>query len=75
MPFMMLLPTTIAGAALDVYSEEPPKNTKFMKFENCLVTPHLAANTSEAQIECGIEAAQIVLDYLMGKAAKNVVKV
>jgi D-3-phosphoglycerate dehydrogenase len=64
----------IAGAALDVYSEEPPKNTKFMKFDNCLVTPHLAANSSEAQVECGIEAAQIVVDYLMGKPAKNVVK-
>jgi D-3-phosphoglycerate dehydrogenase / 2-oxoglutarate reductase len=64
----------IAGAALDVYSEEPPKNTKFMKFDNCIVTPHLGANSSEAQIECGIEAAQIVLDYLMGKGAKNVVK-
>jgi D-3-phosphoglycerate dehydrogenase / 2-oxoglutarate reductase len=64
----------IAGAALDVYSEEPPKNTKFMKFDNCLVTPHLGANSSEAQIECGIEAAQIVVDYLMGKPAKNVVK-
>ncbi len=64
----------IAGAALDVYSEEPPKNTKFMKFDNCLVTPHLGANSSEAQVECGIEAARIVLDYLMGKPAKNVVK-
>jgi D-3-phosphoglycerate dehydrogenase len=64
----------IAGAALDVYSEEPPKNTKFMKFDNCLVTPHLGANSSEAQIECGIEAARIVVDYLMGKPAKNVVK-
>jgi D-3-phosphoglycerate dehydrogenase / 2-oxoglutarate reductase len=64
----------IAGAALDVYSEEPPKNTKFMKFDNCLVTPHLGANSSEAQIECGIEAARIVVDYLMGKPARNVVK-
>jgi len=64
----------IAGAALDVFSEEPPKNTRFAKFENCLVTPHIAANTNEAQIECGIEAAQIVLDYLNGKPARNVVK-
>ena len=64
----------IAGAALDVFSEEPPKNTRFAKIENCLVTPHLAANTNEAQIECGVEAAQVVLDYLMGKPARNVVK-
>ena len=65
----------IAGAAIDVYSQEPPQNTKFMKFDNCLVTPHLGANTTEAQIECGVEAARIVLDYLTGKPARNVVKV
>ncbi len=32
----------IAGAALDVFSKEPPENTRFAEFENCLVTPHLA---------------------------------
>ncbi len=64
----------IAGAALDVFPEEPPKNLRFAKIENCLVTPHLAASTTEAQIECGIEAAQIVVDYLLGKPARNVVK-
>ena len=33
----------IAGAALDVFSEEPPKNMGFQKLDNCIVTPHLGA--------------------------------
>jgi len=50
----------IAGAALDVYSKEPPENTRFSEFENCLVTPHLGASTEEAQIEVAVEAAEIL---------------
>jgi len=42
----------IAGAALDVYPKEPPENTRFDEFENCLVTPHLGASTEEAQRRC-----------------------
>jgi D-3-phosphoglycerate dehydrogenase len=61
----------IAGAALDVYSEEPPKNTRFAEFENCVVTPHLGASTSEAQIEVAVEAAQIIVDAIKGGPVKN----
>ena len=64
----------IAGAALDVYPEEPPKDTRFIKYDNCLVTPHLAASTHEAQIEVAVEAAQLVVDFLQGKPARNTVK-
>ncbi len=64
----------IAGAALDVYPEEPPKDTRFVKYDNCLATPHLAASTHEAQIEVAVEAAQLVVDFLQGKPARNVVK-
>lgn len=64
----------IAGAALDVYPQEPPENRRFTEFDNCLVVPHLGASTVEAQIEVGVEAAQLVLDYLQGKQPKNVVK-
>jgi D-3-phosphoglycerate dehydrogenase len=64
----------IAGAALDVFPQEPPVNTRFKDLENCIVTPHIGANTTEAQIECGIEAAEIVMNYLKGGAAKNVVR-
>ncbi|MBA7651850.1 D-3-phosphoglycerate dehydrogenase [subsurface metagenome] len=61
----------IAGAALDVYPTEPPENTRFSGFENCLVTPHLGASTSEAQIEVAVEAAQILVDALKGGPVRN----
>jgi D-3-phosphoglycerate dehydrogenase len=61
----------IAGAALDVYPKEPPENTRFAEFENCVVTPHLGASTSEAQIEVAVEAAQIIVDAIKGGPVKN----
>ena len=61
----------IAGAALDVYSTEPPENTRFRQFENCLVTPHLAASTTEAQIDVAVEAAQILVDAVKGGPIRN----
>jgi len=51
----------IAGAALDVYPKEPPENTRFSEFEECIATPHLGASTEEAQIEVAVEAAQILV--------------
>jgi len=61
----------IAGAALDVFSEEPPQNTRFAELDNCLVTPHLGASTEEAQIEVAVEAAQILVDAISGGPIRN----
>jgi len=61
----------IAGAALDVYPKEPPENTRFAESENCVVTPHLGASTSEAQIEVAVEAARIIVDAIKGGPVKN----
>jgi D-3-phosphoglycerate dehydrogenase len=61
----------IAGAALDVYPKEPPGNTRFTEFESCLVTPHLGASTTEAQIEVAAEAAEILVDALKGGPVRN----
>jgi len=63
----------IAGAALDVFPEEPPKDSRFAQFENCVVTPHLGASTEEAQIEVAVEAAEILVEALKGGAIKNAV--
>jgi len=63
----------IAGAALDVYPKEPPENTHFTEFDNCLVTPHLGASTEEAQIEVAVEAAQILVDALKGGPIRNAI--
>ena len=56
----------IAGAALDVFSKEPPDNMGFQECPTCLVTPHLGASTEEAQIEVAVEAAQILCDAIKG---------
>ncbi len=56
----------IAGAALDVFSKEPPDNMGFQNCPTCLVTPHLGASTEEAQIEVAVEAAQILCDAIKG---------
>lgn len=61
----------IAGAALDVFPTEPPKNTRFTELDNCLVTPHLGASTEEAQIEVAVEAAQILMDAIKGGPLSN----
>jgi len=62
---------TIAGAALDVFSKEPPENTGFINCPRCLVTPHLGASTEEAQIEVAVEAAQILCDAIKGGPIRN----
>ncbi len=61
----------IAGAALDVYPTEPPENTRFTEFENCLVTPHLGASTREAQIDVAVEAARNLVDAIEGGPVRN----
>lgn len=63
----------IAGAALDVFSSEPPENSRFAELDNCLVTPHLGASTEEAQIEVAVEAAQILMDAIKGGPIRNAV--
>jgi D-3-phosphoglycerate dehydrogenase len=61
----------IAGAALDVFTSEPPENQRFAELDNCLVTPHLGASTEEAQVEVAVEAAEILLDAIKGGPVRN----
>jgi D-3-phosphoglycerate dehydrogenase len=55
----------IAGAALDVFEEEPITDSPFFKLPNVVVTPHLGASTEEAQVNVAIEAAQLMTDFLL----------
>ncbi len=62
----------IAGAALDVFDAEPPDmNSALLKLDNCVVTPHLGASTTEAQVNVAIEIAETVRDALLGKRIIN----
>jgi len=64
----------IAGCALDVYENEPPASDhELFKFDNCVVTPHLGASTSEAQVNVAVEIAQSISDALLGKGIVNAV--
>jgi D-3-phosphoglycerate dehydrogenase len=63
----------IAGAAMDVFSQEPPEDKRFTSLDNCLVTPHLGASTEEAQIEVAVEAAEILVDAIKGGPVRNAV--
>ncbi len=61
-----LLACEIGGACIDVYSEEPAskEDFPFMNLDNVVVTPHLGANTKEAQIKVGTLAADHIIKAL-----------
>ncbi len=62
----------IAGAALDVYAQEPlAEDSPLRRQPNCVLTPHLGASTSEAQVNVAIEIAECVRDALQGKGIVN----
>lgn len=63
----------VAGAALDVFEEEPTKNTALVGLDNVICTPHLGASTDEAQINVAIAIAEQIADYLMKGEIRNAV--
>jgi D-3-phosphoglycerate dehydrogenase len=63
----------IASAALDVYCEEPTRNSALLSAPHLLATPHLGASTKEGQEAVGIQIAKQVRDYLMQGIAQNAV--
>ena len=54
----------VAGAALDVFEEEPTKNLALLSLDNVICTPHLGASTDEAQINVAIAIAEQIVAYL-----------
>jgi D-3-phosphoglycerate dehydrogenase len=66
----------VAGAALDVYEEEPPpKDSKLLKLDKMVLTPHLGASTEEAQVNVAIDVANTVRDALLNCGIRNAVNI
>jgi len=66
----------VAGAALDVFVEEPPAaDHPLLSLDEVIVTPHLGASTSEAQERVAREICQQVVDYLTNDSITNAINV
>ncbi|HUJ31763.1 MAG TPA: phosphoglycerate dehydrogenase [Candidatus Acidoferrum sp.] len=63
----------LAGAAVDTFAVEPPKNSPLIGLPNLIATPHIAGSTAEAQEEVGTAVAQQVRDYLADGFIRNAV--
>src|SRR6202790_2274398 len=63
----------LAGAALDVFVLEPPKDSPLLGMANVIATPHVAGSTAEAQEEVGTQVAVQVKDYLAEGLIRNAV--
>src|SRR3954464_14713475 len=61
----------IAGAALDVFVEEPAKESPLFGTPNFISTPHLGASTTEAQVNVAIQVAEQMADFLMTGGVTN----
>ncbi len=66
--YQALVQGKVKAAALDVFEQEPPKNNKLLTLRNVYATPHVGAQTLEAQQRTSIQIAQKVIEALEKQA-------
>ena len=66
----------VAGAALDVFVEEPPPaNHPLLQFDSVIATPHLGAATDEAQVQVSVDIAHQVAEFLIDGTIRQAVNI
>jgi len=63
----------VAGAALDVFAEEPARTNPLFGMKNVVATPHLGAATAEAQEKVAFQIAEQMADFLLTGAVANAI--
>ena len=63
----------VAGAALDVFNVEPPKDSPFFGLDNVILSPHIGGSTAEAQEAVGVQIARQVREYLKLGVVQNAI--
>lgn len=61
--YAALVSGKLAGAALDVFAEEPPTDWKLLKLDNVIGSPHIGAGTEEAQARVGAEVLEKLINF------------
>jgi len=67
--YQALVSGKVKAAAIDVFEEEPPKNNKLLTLKNVYATPHIGAQTQEAQLRVSIQIAKKVIETLEQSAS------
>jgi D-3-phosphoglycerate dehydrogenase len=63
----------LAGAALDVFAQEPARSNALFGLDRVVATPHLGASTGEAQEKVAVQIAEQIADFLLSGAVANAV--
>lgn len=62
--YQSLVSAKVKAVAVDVFEEEPPRKHKLLTLENVYATPHIGAQTKEAQLRAGVQIAERVIEEL-----------